>query len=103
MSDGPIDMPAFLHWCEVCGLEVLLTPDLAYELGWDFPPRMGAFGVISPRTCGNCGIEGTVWFAMAVEKKSIQELTDEQYAKVLRIVGEEDDPRLGGRVGNGTV
>lgn len=80
---------AFIHWCEVCGLELLLTPEIAYTLGWDFPPKMGEFGVISPRTCGACGVEGTVWFAMAVKKMTVDGLSDEQYAKALRIVGEK--------------
>lgn len=29
------------HVCEVFGVEELLTPDDAYEKGWDYPPRMG--------------------------------------------------------------
>jgi hypothetical protein len=82
-------LPAFVHWCEVCGLELLLTPKIAYDLGWDYPPMMGQFGVISPRTCGACGIEGTVWYAMAVQKMTIDDLTDEQYAKGLRILKEK--------------
>lgn len=91
---------AFVHWCEVCGLELLLTPELAYELGWDFPPKMGQFGVISPRTCGGCGIEGTVWYAMVVGKKSIQEITDEQYAKVVRIGEEKEWAQKNGYAGS---
>ena len=103
MREKAAGWPAIPHWCEVCGLELLLTPLLAYEGGWDFPPCMGEFGVISPRTCGNCTIDGTVWYALAVEKKTVDELTDEQYAKALRILKEKDDPRLGRRVGAGTV
>jgi hypothetical protein len=80
---------AFIHWCEVCGLELLLTPEIAYSLGWDFPPKMGEFGVISPRTCGACGVEGTVWWDLAVNKKTVEELTDAQYVKALRIVKEK--------------
>jgi hypothetical protein len=80
---------AFIHWCEVCGLELLLTPEIAYSLGWDFPPKMGEFGVISPRTCGACGVEGTVWWELAVNKKTVEELTDAQYVKALRIVKEK--------------
>lgn len=38
-----------------------MTPDEAFELGWDYPPKMGSFGVVSPRTCGNCGIYKTLW------------------------------------------
>lgn len=57
--------------------------------------------MISPRTCGACGVEGTVWWALAVEKKTVNDLTDEQYAKALRILKEKDDPRLERRVGTG--
>jgi hypothetical protein len=53
-----------LHWCEACDREELLTPDAGYESGWDFPPKMGTFGVISPRTCPNCTIDKTAWFAI---------------------------------------
>lgn len=86
MSD---DSPAFVHWCEVCGLELLLTPEIAYSLGWDYPPKMGQFGVISPRTCGACGIEGTVWFALSTKQVTVETMSDEQYKKALRIVGEK--------------
>jgi hypothetical protein len=93
---------AFVHWCEVCGLELLLTPEIAYSLGWDFPPKMGTFGVISPRTCGACGVEGTAWFALAVHKQSMEEISEKHYATVLRIVkGESREAGLGQGVGAG--
>lgn len=52
------------HWCEVCGATERLTAEAAFHAGWDFPPRMGAWGVISPRTCGDCPITGTLWWAI---------------------------------------
>lgn len=45
------------HICEVCGCEEVLDSDEAFELGWDYPPRMGKFKVLSSRTCPNCTIE----------------------------------------------
>ncbi|MGB3353729.1 MAG: hypothetical protein WBB00_13270 [Mycobacterium sp.] len=39
------------HICEVCGVEEILTPGDAFDLGWDYPPRMGQFGVVGPRCC----------------------------------------------------
>ncbi len=33
--------PKYLHVCEACGVEATLTPDGAYNAGWDYPPRMG--------------------------------------------------------------
>ena len=77
-----------LHICEVCGKTEWLTPDEAFDKGWDYPPRMGAFGVLSPRTCGSCGIEGTVWWALMVEKRRPEELTEAQLAVVARVAGE---------------
>jgi hypothetical protein len=61
--DGANDLPtgAFMHWCESCGREGLLNSHAAYEAGWDFPPNMGAWGVISPRTCPNYSIKKTAW------------------------------------------
>ena len=37
--------------CEVCGKVKILTTDEAFEKGWDHPPFIGEFGVVSPRTC----------------------------------------------------
>lgn len=76
------------HICEVCGKDEILTPEEAFNAGWDYPPRMGSFGVISPRTCGNCGIESTVWWALMMDKKPSEELTEAQMATVLRIQSE---------------
>lgn len=76
------------HRCEVCGKSEMLTPDDAFEAGWDYPPRMGAFRMVSPRTCGNCGIDRTLWWAVAVENKSIAELTESQL-QTLEIIGGE--------------
>ena len=81
---------AFHHECEGCGLRLLLTPALAFQLGWDYPPRMGQWGIVSPRTCGACGIEKTVWWELAMNKKSVHDLTDEQYDTAIRIINEKD-------------
>ena len=32
-----------IHICEVCGKTEILTPDEAFNDGWDYPPRMGGF------------------------------------------------------------
>ena len=79
-----------LHICEVCGKTEVLDSDEAYRLGWDYPPNMGAFGVVSPRTCGSCGIQDTLWWALQVEKKQVGELTDSQRETLMRILGEPD-------------
>ena len=96
-TDGAHDSPtdAFVHWCESCGHEELLDSRAAYEAGWDFPPNMGAWGVISPRTCPNCTINTTAWWAIAIEKHSIDALSPHQRKVVGRILNEVP-PSTGG-------
>jgi len=74
--------------CEVCGKEEMLTPDEAFNEGWDYPPFIGEFGVVSPRTCPDCPMEKTAWAALVLEKKTYLELTDRQKAAVQRIMKE---------------
>lgn len=76
------------HVCEVCGREELLTPEEAYQQGWDYPPKMGAFGVVSPRTCGSCGIQGTLWWFLAVDKGNPDDMSESQRETLLRILCE---------------
>ena len=76
------------HICEICGKEERLTPEEGYEKGWDYPPRMFPFAMVAPRTCGNCGMVGTVWYEMVYNHKSFADLTDKQKETVLRILGE---------------
>ncbi|MFT4298309.1 MAG: hypothetical protein QM597_01535 [Aeromicrobium sp.] len=78
----------FEHWCEVCGREERLTSQAAYEAGWDFPPRMGAWEVVSPRTCGQCGMGQTVWWAITMEGVTAEGLTEHQRDVVARITAE---------------
>jgi hypothetical protein len=76
--------------CEVCGVEDLLTSEAAYEAGWDYPPRMGVFGVVGPRTCPDCPINQTVWWAIVVDGYTADMLTANQRATVARILAEPD-------------
>lgn len=75
----------FLHICEVCGKRESLTAQQAFQAGWDYPPTIGPFGVIAPRTCGNCGIKDTLWWAVTVEKKSLEQIRPAQKQAVSRI------------------
>lgn len=86
--DSEEEFPVLRHMCEVCGKDENLSPAAAFDAGWDYPPRMGAFGVLSPRTCGNCGIQDTVWWALMSEGKSVSGLTSKQLEVVRRIQGE---------------
>jgi hypothetical protein len=75
-------MEQLRHVCEVCRHEEVLTPEAAYQAGWDHPPRMGKLGVISPRTCPNCPINQTVWRALAMDHYTPDMLTLKQRATV---------------------
>jgi hypothetical protein len=78
----------FKHICEVCGKVEILTAAESFEEGWDYPPRMGEFGVVSPRTCNKCPIDRTVWWAIAIEHYTKDMLSPAQRDVVLRIAGE---------------
>ena len=82
-----IEEKPFLHICEVCGKEAILLSEEAYQQGWDYPPRMGKFGVLSPRTCEQCTIEKTLWWKVKTGKESIRgtELNNSQKTLVRRI------------------
>ena len=79
-----------IHICEVCGKIEILTPEEAFNEGWDYPPRMGGFGIVGPRTCGDCPINLTVWWALVSEKKSVSELSQQQRETIKRIQGEPE-------------
>jgi hypothetical protein len=51
----------FWHYCEVCGKKEFITADEAFNGGWDYPPQIGSFGMLSPRTCGDCTMENTLY------------------------------------------
>lgn len=78
----------YLHICEVCGRTEILTPSEAFHAGWDYPPLMGSFGIISPRTCPNCDMMDTVWAALALRYTNPNDLTDEQKKVLVRILAE---------------
>lgn len=78
------------HICEVCGKEKILTPEQAHDQGWDYPPKMGQFKIISPRTCGSCGINGTLWWALMVELKQSVDLDEKQLETLNRILQEPE-------------
>ena len=79
-----------MHICEVCGRKEILTPQEAFDQGWDYPPMMGRFGILSPRTCPNCNMMDTVWAAITMLGKRAEDLTDEQQQVIVRIVSEPD-------------
>lgn len=76
------------HICEVCGKEEILTPEEAYDKGWDYPPKIGVFGVISPRTCGDCTINQTLWWKMTFEGVTAEDLAGKYKETLTRILSE---------------
>lgn len=78
------------HICEVCGREEILTPEDVYEAGWDYLPNMGAFGIVSQRTCPNCPINKTVWWKIAMEHRDPNSLPDDDKTVIERILREPE-------------
>ena len=78
------------HVCEVCGKEEILTPDEAFDQGWDYPPRMGTFGIISPRTCCNCAMIDTVWWKLTCLGMKVSDLSEKDKETVNRIIHEPE-------------
>jgi uncharacterized protein CbrC (UPF0167 family) len=78
------------HICENCGKEEVLTSEEGFHKGWDYPPKMGAFGVISPRTCGDCGIETTLWWELTINKTPMEKLSPKHHETLKRILDEPE-------------
>lgn len=92
------EMP-FKHICECCLKVEILTSIEAFALGWDYPGEgavypSSMFGVLSPRTCGKCSIAETAYWAIEVEKKTKDELSEKQLQAVERIMKEPDILRV---------
>jgi len=81
-------MDLLRHICEVCGREEILTSEEAFDDGWDYPPRMGQFGVISPRLCPDCPTEGSLWWAFTVDHLDAGTLSESQQTTLQRILRE---------------
>lgn len=57
----------FWHYCEVCGKKAYITAQDAFDAGWDYPPNMGSFGLLGPRTCGDCLLKDTLYWRVNTE------------------------------------
>lgn len=77
-----------LHVCEVCGKTEILDSEEAYDLGWDYPPRMGMFGIVSPRTCGDCAMVDTVWWKLVCQNVKPEDLSEKDKETLKRIFDE---------------
>lgn len=76
------------HICETCGKVETLDIEEGYNKGWDYPPKMYKFGVISPRTCPCCSITTTLWWELEVNKTPIKELSSRHKNTLKRILEE---------------
>ena len=45
----------------MCGTKLFCTAQEAFEAGWDYPPKIGSFGLLGPRTCGKCTWNDTLF------------------------------------------
>ena len=52
----------FWHYCEVCRKKEFITAKNSFDNGWDYPPNMGHFGLLGPRTCGSCLLKDTLFW-----------------------------------------
>jgi hypothetical protein len=93
-GNDPERMEPLLHICENCGAEKVLTPHEAWNEGWDYPPLLGVYGVVSPRTCGNCPITTTLWWRIINSQEGKPySLTEADRALYARIIGEPETIR----------
>lgn len=72
--------------CENCGQVEHLSNFEAFMAGWDYPPFMGMWGVVMPRTCPGCYIGETAWWKLTVTH---EELTQKQIAFCTAIAAED--------------
>ena len=63
----------FWHECETCGRKEFLSPEEAYEAGWDYPPAMGRFSIIGQRLCPKCLLNTSFWWNLTTEGVSALE------------------------------
>jgi hypothetical protein len=78
------------HICENCGKEQILSSEEGYKQGWDYPPKMGTYKIISPRTCGECCISTTLWWEIACNKIPIDQLIERHQQTLKRILNEPE-------------
>ena len=90
-TNDSIDLSKLVYICEHCGnVARYQTPEEAFNDGWDYPPKMGSFGVISPRTCGNCTIDTTVYWKLVAEHVAPEDLELKDKETLIRIINEPE-------------
>lgn len=92
--DGMDDPELHEFMCETCGKTETLTNREALRTGWDYPPFLGEWGVLSPRTCNNCTIDTTAYWAVinAGPPFKINDLDERHQNTIKRIAMEPNGP-----------
>lgn len=83
----------FWHCCEVCGKKVFCTAQEAFDSGWDYPPQIGNFGLLGPRTCGNCALADTLFWKINQQRLPLvieSNLTEDELITWKRIKSEPE-------------
>jgi hypothetical protein len=78
------------HICENCGKDEILCSEEAYKKGWDYPPKMGSFKIVSPRTCEECDIQTTLWWEITYNKTALDQLSERHKKTLKRIMTEPE-------------
>lgn len=82
----------YTYECETCGTKEELTEKQAFQAGWDYPPFIGLWGVLSPRTCRNCPITTTAYWQV-VQGAKYEELSEHHQQTVRRVMAEWEEHR----------
>lgn len=83
----------FWHYCECCGKKAFITAKEAFDDGWDYPPQIGKFGLLGPRTCGDCSVTNTLFWKVQQQEIPIvseRDLTAEERKTWERIKNEPE-------------
>ena len=86
----------FWHYCECCGTKVYCTAQEAFDAGWDYPPHIGMFGLLSPRKCGKCALADTLFWKVQQQSLPlvIEKSLTEKELKTWRRIRKEPESLL---------
>lgn len=86
----------FWHYCEVCDTKIYCTAQEAFNTGWDYPPQVGSFGLLGPRTCGKCNMTDTLFWKVQQQTFPIvlENRLTEQELKTWRRIKKEPESLL---------
>lgn len=82
-------MTVYIHVCENCGKTEELEEEEGFQAGWDYPPRLGVFGMLSPRLCPECPITTSLWWRLIQDGKEAT-LSESDEELVLRVTNEPE-------------